>query len=163
MTEMPTDKIVKVKNAGGGTLGAARATITPAVPWLAVTVDASSFTVQVKRDGLRVGQNSAVVSVSADGASAPTTLDVLVNADDSFPTPDAGVDAAGPADGGVVVDGGPDVPPSADTRAADAPATPASASGCSCSLGPTAPGGGPSLLTLALAVIIGLRRRSRGR
>jgi hypothetical protein len=152
-TALPAAQTIKIKNGGGGALGAVKAAIEPAVPWLSLASDAASITLQVKGDGLTVGQNQAVVSVSAGGVPGAISIPIVVNADDSFPRPEAGAvetDASGDAAAAV-----------ADAGAGDAATT--TSSGCSCAVTTANRGGAGALVSLALAVGLGLRTRARRR
>jgi len=112
----PAAQTVKVKNAGGGTLGALTVTADPAAPWLDVAYDgASSIAFSVRGEAVRRGTWQATVTVAADGAlDSPVRVPVTLNADESFPAPDAGtsgivvVDAGAPGEAGAttVIDGG---------------------------------------------------------
>jgi hypothetical protein len=101
------------------------------------------------------GQQRTTVTVSADGATAPTSVLVTVEAGDDFP--------AGPGSVDMPDAGTPDAP-AAPTPSPDAGTTPpASASDGGCALGGRA---GtvtlPAILIIALAGL-GLRRRRPGR
>ncbi len=158
----PAAHTVKIKNAGSGDLGAVQASIDPPVPWLAIETRANSFELKVIRDrGLRAGKNLAQVTVRALGAVGdPTTVPVVVLADDTYPAPApspsvAPSDGARPDGGLVAADGSGAALPSTGSREI--------AGGCHCALtNRTQPGGRGAAMTLVLAVLaLGLAWRLR--
>jgi MYXO-CTERM domain-containing protein len=158
---VPTEaRTIKIKNGGGGALGAVNASVQPLVPWLSLSGDATSVTLAVKTDALTAGRHQATVRISADGVpGAGVSIPVVVNADESFPAPaaDGGADivAPGPYDAGAPAD--------AAAVATDAGAG-TSDQGCSCAVGgagATARGPAGLVLLVAIAVVIRAHRRER--
>ena len=151
-TELPPAQVVKIKNGGSGTLGPVKVAFEPAVPWLSLSADATSVTVQVKRDGLVAGANRTTVTVTSDGVPGAAVVPIVVNADESFPPPpDAGVPVDAAGDSAVVTPPGPDA-------GVDAPAA-TSDGGCDCAVASSRrPGAGWLLLGL-----LALRHRKRSR
>ena len=154
-TELPPARKVLIKNGGAGALAGVKATIDPPVPWLAMSGDQTSLTLEVKREGLVAGANRTTITVGAD-LVAPITIPVVVSADDTYPAPpDAGAPDAGAADAGVGDAGA----ASDATVSGDGPAA-SSDSGCSCALGAHGQGGW-WLLALAALSARWARRRTR--
>ena len=150
--QMPGPRTIKLKNGGGGELGAATATVNPPAAWLEVESSQGALTVKPRQGMVTRGRHTATISVTVEGAGAgPTLIPVTLDADDSFPAgvavpaPDAGVgDAATPTDSGV------------NTGSARS-------TGGGCSYAPTtvtASATGGLLLVAALATALRRRRRS---
>jgi hypothetical protein len=150
-------RAVKVKNQGGGMMGAHQAEVTAGADWLQVTTAADGFQVALRPDAaLTRGRHEGAVTVTAEGLSAPTRFPVTLIADDSYPPgPDAAADAAGD---------GPDA-----GAAADAPAgggrSPSDGTGCGCRVGAGAGTRAAPGMAVASASFLGLlvlvRRRRR--
>jgi hypothetical protein len=157
---------IKIKNSGGGSLGAAVVTTDPAASWLDVqTNGTSAITFALRNDVVRRGTYQTTVTVMVDGAlGSPASVPVTLVADETYPDPDGGVpilsglDSAVASnagdDGGVAADDAPSANPDAN-----APAT-KGGSGCGCTLG--GPSRGTDLVFLVgLALVCLARRRSR--
>src|SRR5205823_11118779 len=83
---LPAPRTLLIKNGGGGQLVGVKASLESPVPWLSVSGDPTSLTLEVKRQGLVTGANRATITISATGV-ASLSVPVLVNADESFPPP----------------------------------------------------------------------------
>jgi hypothetical protein len=141
---------VKVKNDGGGTMGAVSTQVASGQDWLRVTATDDGFEVGLREGAaLTRGRHQGTITVTAAGL-APVSFPVTLLADDSFPPP-------------------PDLPPeAADAGAPDGPAAdggtvapPPSDDGCGCDLGGR--GGTPAGWTAALLLIALLLRRGVAR
>lgn len=146
----PAAQTVKLKNGGGGELGAATVTIDPPVKWLDVSVDRTTLSFGLRQADIARGRFKTTVTVTAAGAAGgPSIIPVTLDADDSFPAatsgpapePDAGAPTPRPgSDAGV--------------------APPRKPSGCSIAPG-GAGGGGAGLALAALVALLRARRRAR--
>jgi MYXO-CTERM domain-containing protein len=160
-------KTIKIKNSGGGSLGAAVVTTDPAASWLDVQTDGTSaITFALRSDVVRRGAYQTVVSVTVDGAlGSPASVPVTLIADETYPAPDGGVPISGGLDSAVASNAGDDGgvaegdAPSAGNSDADAPITKGD-SGCGCTLGGQ-PRGTELLFLVGLAVLCLARRRSK--
>jgi hypothetical protein len=160
-------KTVKIKNSGGGVLGAAVVTADPAASWLDVETDGISvITFALRNDVVRRGTYQTVVMVAVDGAlGSPASVPVTLIADETYPAPDGGVPTTSGVDGTSPLSTGGDGgqaavdAPSAGNSDADAPVARGS-SGCSCTLGGPPRGCAP-LFLLGLAVFCLARRRCK--
>jgi MYXO-CTERM domain-containing protein len=159
---LPAPRTVRVKNGGGGALGALTVSIQPIVPWLSLSGgDGSDFALEVKGAALTAGRNEATVVVTSAGVPGKVEIPVAVVADETFPpAPDAGTpadaaptEAGGTTPTGMASDGG-----SSDGTSSDA-ASASSGGGCSCSVTAGHHGSGALLLLLFVAA---LRQRRRG-
>ena len=146
--ELPGPRKVLIKSEGGSVANV-KATLDPPVPWLSMSGDASSLTLEVKREGLVAGPNRTSITVGAD-LVASISIPVVVNADDSFPPPPATPDGGQP-------DAGADAAVSPDAGVADAGSS-SSSSGCTAG----GPGAGGLWIVLAAAAL-SARWARRGR
>jgi hypothetical protein len=148
----PAAQTIKVKNTGGGTLGAVVVTPDPSAPWLDVRqADAGTISFTLLSDFITRGIQHAAVTVTVDGAlGSPVSVPVTLYADESFPYPEGGAPEEPWIDAGA---GDPD----AGEEVASSKGT-----GCGCALYGVPRAGAPlSLLGLALAALCLRRRRRR--
>jgi hypothetical protein len=149
----PAAQALKVKNGGGGALGAAKAVVDPPVGWLDVQPAKGGFAVSMRGAGLVRGIHRTTITVTIDGADGPLVIPVSLDADESFraEVPDAAAPpvVAGDADGGAT-DG---------SASADAGATAPKSSGCALA-GRGAAGPGAALAGAAALLVLARRRRS---
>lgn len=155
---LPAAQTIKVKNSGGGTLGAAVVTPDPSAPWLEVWPDdAGGIVFAVNGDAVTRGTLQATVTVTVDGAlGSPVSVPVTLNADDSFPYPEGGAPESSDWEGGVP-DGSEPLAGNPDAGSAVS----GGGGGCGCALAGVPRAAAPlSVLGLALAALY-LRRRRR--
>jgi MYXO-CTERM domain-containing protein len=155
---LPGTQTIKLKNSGGGVLGAATLTIGSEAPWLNATLGTGTVTVGLNGlSGLARGTYQTTIIINVDGAlDAPAVVPVTLVADESFPAPEVGVSEAGVTDGqgGQVA--------MEDAGAADASITTGGSKddGCGCTLGDRRPRPRAwAFLLAALGLLVSRRRR----
>jgi MYXO-CTERM domain-containing protein len=102
---LPKSKVIKLKNSGGGTLGAATVTSDVNAAWLDVQASSAAIVVGLK-PGAAITRGTQCVNLTiavAGAVDSPVTIPVKLIADDSFPMPvglDGGGDQGGSGDAG---------------------------------------------------------------